>query len=95
MFIMNGHINSAMHWKRRRDLEGGKAIGIWPRLDDDNEVEDALYVESHAYRGGEFDVYTATPDGDWTHLGEFGTVDAAFTRALDFIEASDHERIGR
>ena len=92
---MDGHINSDMHWERRRDLEGGKEIGIWLRLDDDNEVEDELYVESHEYRGGGFDVYTATPDGDWTHLGEFETVDAAFTRALNFIEDSDHELIGR
>ena len=83
-----------MHWERRRDLEGGKELGIWLRLNDHSEVVEELYVESHEYRDGGFDVYTATPDGDWTHLGEFETVDAAFAHALEFIEASDHDRVG-
>lgn len=79
-----------MHWDRRRDLEGGKELGVWLLVDDDDAVETELYVESHEYRGGGFDVFTATPDGDWTHLDEYDTVDAAFDRATDYLEQSEH-----
>lgn len=41
-------------WTRRRDLEGGKELWVW--LSDDSDTE--LYVESHQYRGGDYDVYT-------------------------------------
>lgn len=78
-----------MHWKRRRDLEGGKELGVW-LLVDDGDVESELYVESHEYRGGAFDVYTATPDGEWTHEGTYDAVDDAFEAALDYIEESDY-----
>lgn len=78
-----------MHWKRRRDLEGGKELGVW-LLVDDEDVESELYVESHEYRGGAFDVYTATPDGEWTHEGTYDAVDDAFEAALDYIEESDY-----
>ncbi|QLG49939.1 DUF1998 domain-containing protein [Natrinema halophilum] len=78
-----------MHWNRRRDLEGGKELGVW-LLVDDGAVDEELYVETHEYRGGGFDVYTATPDGEWTHEGEFADVDSAFERALDVIESSSH-----
>ena len=44
-----------MHWRRRRDLEGGKELGVWLLLDED-AVDTELYVESHRYRGGDFDV---------------------------------------
>ena len=77
-----------MRWVRRRDLEGGKELGVWLLVDDDGAVESELYVESHEYRGGAFDVYTATPAGEWTHHGEFETVDAAFDAALARID--DH-----
>lgn len=80
-----------MHWNRRRDLEGGKELGVW-LLVDDGTVERELYVESHEYRGGDFDVYVATPEGDWDHKGEFETAQAAFERALDVIESSGHPR---
>ena len=76
-----------MHWRRRRDLEGGKELGIWLLLDDDTVTEE-LYVESHEYRGGDFDVYTATPDGEWHHEGTFATVEEAFDAATAYIEAS-------
>jgi hypothetical protein len=76
-----------MHWQRRRDLEGGKELGVWLLLDDDT-VEKELYVESHEYRGGDFDVYTASPDGEWEHNGTFDTADAAFDAALAQIEES-------
>ncbi|WP_254521574.1 hypothetical protein [Natrinema caseinilyticum] len=82
-----------MHWERRRDLEGGKELGVW-LLVDDGTVEAELYVESHEYRGGGFDVYTATPDGEWTHEGEFADVSAAFDRALDVLETSSHPLTG-
>lgn len=81
-----------MYWQRRRDLEGGKEIGVWLLVESDGTVERELYVESHEYRGGEFDVYTATPDGEWTHEGEFETSAAAFERALSTIESSPHPR---
>ncbi|MFC4540613.1 hypothetical protein ACFO5R_01570 [Halosolutus amylolyticus] len=83
-----------MHWTRRRDLEGGKELGVWLLVDDDGAVEEELYVETHEYRGGGFDVYTATPDGEWTQKGEFEAVEAAFERALDVIEASPHPLSG-
>ena len=76
-----------MHWRRRRDLEGGKELGVWLLLDD-GTVEEELYVESHEYRGGGFDVYTASPDGEWDHKGTFETVDNAFDAALEYIDES-------
>lgn len=79
-----------MHWERRRDLEGGKELGVWLLVDTDGSVETELYVESHEYRGGDFDVYTATPDGEWEHKGEFETQQGAFERALAVIEDSSH-----
>lgn len=79
-----------MHWERRRDLEGGKELGIWLLMDDDGTVETELYVESHEYRGGGFDVYTATPDGEWNHVGEFDTQNEAFGRALQVLRESSY-----
>jgi len=80
-----------MHWQRRRDLEGGKELGVWLLLDD-GSVDTELYVESHEYRGGDFDVYTATPDGEWEHGGTFETAPEAFDAALDRIDESPHPR---
>lgn len=76
-----------MHWHRRRDLEGGKELGVWLLLDD-GTVEEELYVESHEYRGGDFDVYTASPGGEWEHRGTFDTADDAFDAALAYIDES-------
>ncbi|PSP84275.1 hypothetical protein BRC83_05795 [Halobacteriales archaeon QS_1_68_17] len=78
-----------MHWQRRRDLEGGKELGVW-LLVDDGRVERELYVESHEYRGGGFDVYTATPDDEWSHEGTFESRADAFERALELLDDSDH-----
>jgi hypothetical protein len=78
-----------MHWRRRRDLEGGKELGVWLLLDE-GTVEQELYVESHEYRGGDFDVYTASPDGEWEHKGTFDTADDAFDAALAQIEESQY-----
>jgi hypothetical protein len=83
-----------MHWERRRDLEGGKELGVWLLVDGDGDVGTELYVESHEYRGGAFDVYTATPEGEWDHRGEFGTQREAFEAALGVIESSPHPRKG-
>ena len=80
-----------MYWRRRRDLEGGKELGIWLLLDD-GTVEAELYVESHEYRGGNFDVYTATPDGEWSHEGTFETAPDAFDAAMDYIDGSPYRR---
>jgi len=81
-----------MRWERRRDLEGGKELGVWLLVDDEGTVDRELYVESHEYRGGAFDVYTATPAGDWEHQGEFETARGAFERALGVMEESGHPR---
>lgn len=78
-----------MEWQRRRDLEGGKELGVW-LLVDDGAVDEELYVESHEYRGGDFDVYTATPDGVWEHQGTFETAPDAFDEALAYIDESSH-----
>jgi len=78
-----------MYWQRRRDLEGGKELGVWLLLDD-GTVDTELYVESHEYRGGDFDVYTATPDGEWNHEGTFETATEAFDAALEFIDESPY-----
>jgi hypothetical protein len=80
-----------MEWQRRRDLEGGKELGVWLLLDDEGTVERELYVESHEYRGGDFDVYTASPAGEWEHNGTFETVDDAFDAALARIEESQFQ----
>ena len=77
-----------MQWERRRDLEGGKEIGVW-LLVDDGSVERELYVESHEYRGGNFDVYTMADD-EWNHEGEFDTSEEAFSRALEILDESGH-----
>ena len=53
---------------------------------DDGTVKKELYVESHEYRGGDFDVYTASPDGEWEHNDTFDTADDAFDAALAQIE---------
>ncbi|WP_137285207.1 hypothetical protein [Halorussus salinisoli] len=78
-----------MRWKRRRDLEGGKELGIWLLVDVDGSVDRELYVETHEYRGGNFDVYT-TADDEWNHEGEFDSVEQAFTRAREVLEESSH-----
>ncbi|QZA88380.1 hypothetical protein K0C01_11420 [Salinarchaeum sp. IM2453] len=79
-----------MEWNRRQDLEGGKELGIWLLRDETGTVHEELYVESHQYRGDDFDVYTATPEGEWTHRGEFEEVIDAFDSALNYIEQSGH-----
>lgn len=78
-----------MHWRRRRDLEGGKELGVW-LLTDGDRVETELYVETHEYRGGDVDVYTASPAGEWEHRGTFDTADAGFEAALAHIGESQH-----
>lgn len=74
-----------MHWRRRRDLEGGKELGVWLCLEDGTVTEE-LYVESHEYRGGDLDVYVASPEGEWQHRGTFETTREAFDAAIDYID---------
>ena len=81
-----------MQWERRRDLEGGKELGVWLLVDDDRSVETELYVESHEYRGGKFDVYTTSADDQWEHHGEFETSQEAFGQARSMLEASPHPK---
>jgi hypothetical protein len=76
-----------VYWERRRDLEGGKELGVW-LLVEDGDVDTELYVESHEYRGGAFDVYTATPSDEWTHEGTFETATEAFDAAREYVEES-------
>jgi hypothetical protein len=78
-----------MHWRRRRDLEGGKELGIWLLLDR-GTVEEELYVESHEYRDGDFDVYVASPDGTWDHRGTFETATDGFDAALAYIDGTGY-----
>jgi hypothetical protein len=84
-----------MQWERRRDLEGGKELGVWLLVSDAGDVERELYVESHQYRGEGFDVYTATPAGEWTHQGAYDAVESAFDRALALLDESGHPVVGR
>jgi hypothetical protein len=77
-----------MKWIRRKDLEGGKELGIWLKLKQEEDVVEELYVETHEYRGGNFDVYTATPSGEWTHLSEEQDVREAFEVAEQYIQDS-------
>jgi hypothetical protein len=76
-----------MYWRRRRDLEGGKELGIWLLLEN-GTVEEELYVESHEYRGGDFDVYVASPEGEWDHKGTYETAENAFDAALAYIDGT-------
>ena len=76
-------------WQRRRDLEGGKELGVW-LLREDGAVTEELYVESHEYRGGNFDVYTYTDAEDWVHRGERPTAVEAFDVARDYLADSGH-----
>lgn len=75
-----------MTWSRRKDLEGGKELGVWLKKVD-NDVAIELYVENHKYRGGEYDVYTATPNGEWDHRGEFEQVEDAFEKAEEIMRS--------
>lgn len=65
-------------WTRRRDLEGGKELCIW--LSDTSDAE--LYVESHRYRGSDYNVYTTDAEDNWEHIGEYTEVTEAIDAAL-------------
>ena len=67
-------------WTRRRDLEGGKELWVW--LSDDSDTE--LYVESHQYRGGDYDVYTTDAEDNWNHIGEYEDVTDATDAAVEW-----------
>ena len=67
-------------WTRRRDLEGGKELCIW--LNDTSDKE--LYVESHRYRGGDYDAYVTDAENNWNHLGEYENVTEAIDAAIEW-----------
>jgi hypothetical protein len=67
------------NWTRRRDLEGGKELCVW--LSDHSEEE--LYVESHRYRGGDYDAFVTDADDNWNHLGEYEAVTDAIDAAME------------
>lgn len=70
-----------MVWNRRRDLEGGKEIGVW--LADDGRE---LYVEDLTYRQEGYSVFVRTPDGDWEEKKSTGDSEEAFEAALELVE---------
>lgn len=49
-------------------------------------------MESHEYRGGDFDVYTTSPEEEWEHTGTFETAPEAFDAALRYIKESPFPR---
>ena len=67
-------------WTRRRDFEGGKELCIW--LSDTSDRE--LYVESHRYRGDDYDVYVTNAEDNWSHLGESENANEAVDAAVDW-----------
>jgi len=70
-----------MEWDRRRDLEGGKEIGVWLASDGRE-----LYVEDLRYRDEGFHVFIRHPDGDWENLAETRSRQEAFDTALEQVE---------
>lgn len=78
-----------MQWTRRRDLEGGKELGVWLLENNDRNVETELYVETHEYRDDGFDVHTAE-NGEWEKKGTFDDQHEAFELALSILEESPH-----
>lgn len=75
-------------WTRRRDLEGGKQIGVW--LADDSAEE--VYVEDLTYRDAGYEAWLYDADSDeWTDLGSEDGPEAAFERALAWMRDRDEE----
>ena len=75
-----------LHVVIANSITWGKEPDVWLLLDDGTIKK--LYVESHRYRGGDFDVYTASPDSEWDHIGTVDTAEEAFDVALAQIEDS-------
>lgn len=78
------------YWERRRDLEGGKQLGIWLLKDCDEVVHKELVVETHEYRNGMFDVHEVI-DAEWEKLGDFKTANDAFAEAKRALSESTYE----
>jgi hypothetical protein len=72
--------NTPNGWTRRRDLEGGKELCVW--LSDTSDKE--LYVESHRYRGGNYDAYVTDAEDNWNHLGEYDDGTDAINKAIEW-----------
>jgi|APHM01.1.fsa_nt_gi hypothetical protein len=71
-----------MDWNRRRDLEGGKEIGIW--IGTDNRE---LYVEDLTYRGDGYSVYIYNPGTDaWDQRLSTEDREQAFETAVEITQ---------
>jgi hypothetical protein len=69
-------------WTRRRDLEGGKQIGVWLAEGSAGEV----YVEDLTYRDAGYESWLYDADADeWTAIGHDDDPEAAFERALAWM----------
>ena len=68
-----------MEWNRRRDLEGGKELGIW--INNDGRE---LYVEGLTYRGDGYSVYIYNPETDaWDQRLSTEDREEAFKTAVE------------
>jgi hypothetical protein len=71
-----------MEWNRRRDLEGGKELGIWIGSDDRE-----LYVEDLTYRDDGYSVYIYNPEtDDWDQRLSTEDREEAFKTAVNITQ---------
>jgi hypothetical protein len=71
-----------MDWNRRRDLEGGKEIGIW--IGADNRE---LYVENLTYRSDGYSVYIYDAETDaWDQRLSTEDREQAFEAAVEITQ---------
>lgn len=78
-------------WHRRRDLEGGREIGIWI-LESGKEIIDEVVIKSYSYRGGYFVLYTIdNSESLRIKLGEYKTARSAFDEAINYICSTEYE----
>lgn len=80
-----------MRWHRRRDLEGGREIGIWI-LRSSEGVDKEITVKSYAYRDGPFELYETDPDDSVRiKIGEYETAREAFKQTRDYLASTPHD----
>lgn len=80
-----------MRWHRRRDLEGGREIGIWI-LESSEGVNKEITIRSHAYRGEPFKLYETDPkDSIRIKIGEYETAREAFERTREYLANTSHD----
>jgi hypothetical protein len=72
-----------MEWNRRRDLEGGKELGIWIGSDDRE-----LYVEDLTYRDDGYSVYIYNLEtDDWDQRLSTEDREEAFKTAVEITQS--------